>query len=64
MWYALQISITLLIAYVYLSDVSEKKDVGHALFLGALVALYATWVLTLFFDLIRSAIVKLRRKSH
>lgn len=46
MWYALQTIIVGIIAYIWLSEISDQKDVGHALFLGVIVAFYATFILS------------------
>lgn len=46
MWYALQTIIVGTIAYVWLSQISDEKDVGHALFLGVIVAFYTTFILS------------------
>lgn len=46
MWYALQLFVTLGVAYIWLSEVSDEKDVGHAIWLGAIVALYATVIVS------------------
>lgn len=51
MWYAIQ-SITIgCTAYIYLSEVSNERDVGHALFLGFVMAFFVTLVLTELIDL-------------
>lgn len=46
MWYALQTTVICFIAYVYLTEVSDQKDIFHALFLGVLVAYFVTVILS------------------
>lgn len=60
MWYVLQIAVTLGTAYIWLSKVSHERDVGHALFLGYIVAWFVTAGLSLFLD----AMVKLTRVTR
>ena len=56
MWYAFQTTIALGVAYAYLSHVSTEKDVGHAICLGGIVALYATIILSAILSLLRKLI--------
>lgn len=46
MWYALQLVITFGTAYIWLTEISDQKDVGHAICLGAILAFYATVILS------------------
>lgn len=46
MWYAFQTVIIGFIAYIYLTEVSDQKDVFHAIFLGVIVAFYATEIVS------------------
>jgi hypothetical protein len=56
MWYAFQTIIAVAVAYAYLSHVSAEQDVGHALCLGAIVALYATIILSAVLSVLRKLI--------
>lgn len=51
MWYAIQVVVIGCTAYIYLSEVSSEKDVGHALFLGFIMAWFVTLLLTGIIDL-------------
>lgn len=46
MWYAFQITITGYVAFIYLTQISNEKDVLHAIVLGGIVAFYATLILS------------------
>lgn len=62
MWYALQTLIVGWIAYVYLTEVSDQKDIFHALFIGVIVAFYATFILTGILNTTRALIRAIRSK--
>ncbi len=62
MWYALQIVVACTVAYFWLSEVSTEKDVGHALFLGVIVAFYVTFILSGIFSIIGTLIRAIRSK--
>lgn len=46
MWYALQLFITFGTAYIWLTEISDQKDVGHAIWLGVVLAFYATIIVS------------------
>ncbi len=46
MWYALQTLVIGGVAYIYLTEVSDKKDILHAICLGTIVAFYLTVILS------------------
>lgn len=46
MWYALQSVIISYVAYIYLTEISDQKDILHAIALGVIVAFYTTLILS------------------
>jgi hypothetical protein len=60
MWYALQSAIIGYVAYIYLTEISDQKDVLHAVALGAIVAFYATLILSGILNTLRKLIRALR----
>lgn len=62
MWYALQTLIVGWIAYIWLAHISDQKDVFHAIFLGVIVAYYATFILTGILNALGALIRAIRSK--
>lgn len=60
MWYALQSAIIGYVAYIYLTEISDEKDILHAVALGAIVAFYATFILSGILNMLRKLIRALR----
>lgn len=60
MWYALQSIIIGYVAYIYLTEVSDQKDILHAIALGAIVAFYTTFILSGVLNTLRKLIRALR----
>lgn len=62
MWYLLQILITGYIGYFYMTEVAKDHAIGHALFIGGVVAWFVTLTLTSLIDGVRNIIRRRRVK--
>jgi len=62
MWYVFQTVIVGGVAYAWLAHISDQKDVGHAIFLGVIVAFYATFILSGVLNAVRTLIRAIRSK--